>query len=219
MKDTNLLNRTEQFLSDNPRMSIIPHTDLGICIKGKFNFVAFIQGYKEIEDTYNLKITVPAQFPRDIPTVKEIDKKIPHRKEFHINGDGSLCLGSPLRLLKKISDTPTLSGFTEKCLVPYLYAVSYKLQNGGNLLFGELAHGKNGIIDDYSYLLGLPSCEQVQQAIQLLGIKKRLANKKPCPCGCGKRLGACPFHLKLNAFRKMAPASWFKEHSIYTMIS
>jgi hypothetical protein len=86
--------------------------------------------------------------------------------------------------------------------------------HGGDFVFGELAHGDQGIVDDYSAMLGLKERHQVTQAIHLLGLKKRLANKKPCPCGCGKRLGSCPFHHKLNEFRKMAPVSWFKAHAL-----
>ena len=63
-------------------------------------------------------------------------------------------------------------------------------------------------------MLGLKERHQITHAIQLLGIKKRIANKRSCPCGCGKRLGACPFHHKLNEFRKMAPVSWFKAHAL-----
>lgn len=98
-------------------------------------------------------------------------------------------------------------------MVPYLFAVSNKIQSGGEFVFGELPHGKKGIIDDYLDLFGLKSHEQVLNTIILLGMKKRLANKKPCPCGCGKRLGVCSFNYKINQFRKMAPRSWFSNHA------
>ena len=113
----------------------------------------------------------------------------------------------------KVNRSPSLTGFADKCLVPYLYAVSYKLMHGGDFVFGELDHGDQGIMDDYSGMLWLKERQQVTQAIQLLVLKKRIANKKPCPCGCGKRLGGCQFHHKLNEFRKMAPMSWFKSNA------
>lgn len=146
--------------------------------------------------------------------MKETGGKIPRGGDFHVNPDDTLCLGSPLRLLKIIYNYPSLNGFTNKCLIPYLSAVSYKLKNGGEFLFGELAHGKPGILDDYSILFELSQPSQVEQVIQLLGVKKRIANKKPCPCGCGKRLGVCSFRHKLEEFRKMAPAAWFQAHLI-----
>ena len=209
-----ILKCLNQFLDDYPRMSTAPYFDAGVCLRGKFHFKAGVSGSEEIEDSYKLEIIVPEKFPQALPKVKETGGKIPKDGNFHVNPDGSLCLGSPLRLLKKVHTFPNLSGFASKCLVPYLYAVSYKLRNGGDFVFGELAHGEQGIVDDYSHLLGLPKRAQIIQAIQLLGVKKRIANKRPCPCECGNRLGGCSLHHKLNDFRKMAPVSWFKAHAL-----
>jgi len=209
-----LLNSLSQFLDDYPGMSTAPCPDAGICLRGKFRFKANVSSSDEIEDSFKLEIIVPDKFPQALPKVKETGGKIPRDGSFHVNPDGTLCLGSPLRLLKKVHGAPSLSGFADKCLVPYLYAVSYKLIHGGDFIFGELGHGVQGIVDDYSVILGLKERHQITQAIQLLGVQKRIANKRLCPCGCGKRLGACPFHHKLNEFRKMAPVSWFKAHAL-----
>jgi hypothetical protein len=209
---TKALGHLDQFLDDYPGMSTAPHSHSGVCLRGKFSFRAAVYCGAEIEDNYKLKIVIAEKFPQAIPVVEEIGGKIPRNGDFHVNPDGSICLGSPLRLLKMIHNFPSLSNFANKCLVPYLYAVSYKLRNGGDFVLGELAHGDQGIVDDYSMVLGLAARSQIKQAIQLLGVKKRIANKKTCPCGCGKRLGACPFHRKLNNFRRMAPVSWFKAH-------
>ncbi|WYD82285.1 MAG: hypothetical protein V8K32_07815 [Candidatus Electrothrix gigas] len=206
------MNSLSQFLSDYPGISTAPCSDAGVCLRGKFRFKADVSGSDEIEDSYKLEIVVPDKFPQALPKVKETGGKIPRDGNFHVNPDGTLCLGSPLRLLRKVHSAPNLTGFADKCLVPYLYAVSYKLIHGGDFVFGELAHGDQGIVDDYSVMLGLKERHQITQAIQLLEIKKRIANKLPCPCGCGKRLGVCPFHHNLNEFRKMAPVSWFKAH-------
>lgn len=204
-----------QFLHDYPGMSTAPCSlDTGVCLRGKFRFKAEVSGGDEIDDSYKLKIVVPEKFPQALPKVEETGGKIPRDGKFHVNPDGTLCLGSPLRLLRKVHSAPNLTGFTDKCLIPYLYAVSYKLMHGGDFVFGELAHGDQGIMEDYSVMLGLKERHQITRAIQLLGLKKRIANKKPCPCGCGKRLGTCPFHHKLNEFRKMAHVSWFKAHAL-----
>jgi len=204
-----------QFLDDYPLMSRVVCLGSGIRLRGEFNFKAVGDDCEEVEDTYMLEIVIPDQFPRDIPTVKEIGGKIPREDSFHVNGDGSLCLGSPIRLMKKIYDAPNLTGFINGCLVPYLYAVSSKLKNGGGFLFGQLSHGNQGISEDYSDIFGLQNNKQTMQAIQLLCNRKRIANKKRCPCGCGKKLGACQLHNKLNMYRKMAPTSWFsKSHYI-----
>lgn len=198
-----------QFLKEYPGMSIQPFQGQELILKGEFAFIANPPTGPEIKDCYNLKISIPKVFPNALPMVREINEKIPRDGDYHINPDDTLCLGSPLRVLKKINENPSLSGFARGCLVPYLYAVSYKLKNGGDLYFGELAHGKQGIIDDYRDLLGLRTEEQVMEALRLIGMKKKIANKKPCPCNCGKRLGRCSFRHKLNSFRNLAPRYWF----------
>lgn len=202
-----------QFLDDYPGMSTAPCCSSDTYLRGKFNFKAIVPGGEEIEDNFRLEIIVPDKFPQVLPKVKEIGAKIPRNSDFHVNHDGTLCLGSPLRLMRKIYKNPSVSGFANECLVPYLYAVSHKIKNGGNFIFGGLDHDEEGIIDDYSELFGLKDHSQVAEATRLLGLKKRIANKQPCPCGCGKRLGACAFRHRLNEFRKMAPVSWFKSHA------
>ena len=64
-----------------------------------------------------------------------------------------------------------MPGFASSCLVPYLYAVSHKLQFGGELLFRELKHGAEGIVEDYLDLFGLSNPEQVRRVVRLLGMK------------------------------------------------
>jgi hypothetical protein len=204
------LSSISQFLDEHPGMATAPCTEAGVCLRGTFSFKVNAPELEVIEDSYQLEIFVPNTFPRDLPQITEVGEKIPRDGTFHVNPDGSLCLGSPLRLLKNAHKKRNLSGYVEKCLVPYLYAVSYKLLHGGDFVLGELDHGHQGIFHDYSSLLGLREESQILQAIVLLCIEKRYANKKPCPCECGKRLGSCPFHLKLNELRKMAPISWFR---------
>jgi len=198
-----------QFLKVYPGMFIQPFQGQDLILKGEFAFKANPPNGPVIEDRYNLEISIPQKFPNAIPTVREINGQIPKKDYYHINYDGTICLGSPLRVLIKINENPDLCGFAMSCLVPYLYAVSYKLINGGNLCFGELAHGKQGIMDDYKELFGLSTEEQVIEVLRLLGMKKKIANKKPCPCKCGKRLGRCSFRKKLNYFRTLAPSYWF----------
>lgn len=201
-----------QFLKDYHGMSIGPSRDSDMILKGIFSFSAATKGGKNISDTYQIEITIPAEFPRKLPSVRESGGKIPRDGKYHVNFDKTLCLGSPLRLLRKISNKPTLVGFAENCLVPYLYAVSNKLQNGEEFLFGELAHGERGVVEDYMEMFRFKTRAQVDNVLILLGMKRRIANKRPCPCICGRRLGACPFHRTINDYRKLAPRSWFKSH-------
>ncbi len=181
-----------EFLQDYPRMAIRPApAGSSVILSGIFDFSAKSIGGDEITDSYRLRILVPPVFPRRLPEVTETENRIPHNGEHHVNLDGTLCLGAPLRLLWQLSLKPTLSGFAEKCLVPYLYAISYKLRFGGDLPFDELQHGTPGELRDYADLFGLNEPEQARAALRLLTMNKRHANKCPCPYGCGRRFGKC----------------------------
>jgi hypothetical protein len=198
------------FLLEYPGMSLRPSRASDIVLSGIFTFSAKPEDGEKIEDSYQIEIVIPAAFPRANPRVTELGKRIPRNADYHVYRNNTLCMGSPIHLLMKIYKEPTLSGFSKTCLIPYLYAMSYKLKNGGSFIFGELAHEKKGLIDDYMSLFGLNTKEQVIQAQNLLGMKKRIANKKDCPCGCGKLLGKCRFNFRISYYRRMAPRSWFK---------
>lgn len=204
-----------EFLRNYPKMAIRPSLGEHLRLKGCFEFVAHHAKEGEIRDSFALEIIVPSAFPKAPPNVTETGGRIPRIGEFHVNQtDWTLCLGSPLSLLLKLSKQPTLDGFAENCLVPYLFAISRKLKTGGPLPFGELAHGQDGILNDYVHLFGLNHTQKVFYVLELLGTKKRRANKLPCPCGCRSRLGRCKFNLRLREFRKLAPRSWFKKERL-----
>lgn len=204
----------EEFLEEYPLMSIKPSVDDSIILEGKFWFLVTTDKQETVEDAYQLRVIIPFLFPKVLPSVWELGKRIPRDGNHHVNPDGTLCLGSPLRLLSIIHNDPTVKGFAINCLEPFLFAVTMKLRGREQFEFGELAHGNEGIMEDYADLLRLDNQTKVLAAIHLLGIKKRIANKKICPCGCKRRLGACHFHNRLNKFRNMASPSWFRKHCI-----
>ena len=200
-----------EFLRGYPKMAIRPSTGESLRLKGSFEFAAHHAKEGDLQDAFALEIIVPCTFPKALPSVTENGGKIPRTPEYHVNQtDHTLCLGSPLSLLLKLSKKPTLDGFAENCLVPYLFAISRKLKTGGPLPFGELDHGVDGLFADYMQLLGLKSREQLVYAFRLLGMKKRRANKLSCPCGCGIRLGRCKYNFRLREFRKVASRTWFR---------
>lgn len=205
-----------EFLQIHPRMVVRPTSEQELNIEGQFDFTASSKKHERITDSYQLRILVPPLFPREVPTVYETQSRIPKNGSYHVNSDGSLCLGSPLRMLWKLAKAPSLEGFADKCLIPYLFAISHKLSHGGDLPFGELAHGSPGELMDYVKLFGLETLDQARTTLCYLGMKKRRANKLPCACGCGQRLGRCRFNAKLKKFRQLADRSWFRAILLYT---
>ena len=161
-----------------------------------------IRTTQPIRGVYRLSISVPNGFPIELPEVKEVGGEISRTPENHVNADGTLCLGVPLRLRQKLAKQPDLLGFAKLCLVPFLYGHSYQRKFKTLLPFGELQHGPNGEMADYRDLFGLQSNKQVKQVLQVLSAPAKQAKRMLCPCGCGRRLRSCKFMEKLEQFRK-----------------
>ena len=102
-----------------------------------------------------------------------------------------------------------VNGFLEYCLVPFLYAISLKRQYDIDFIFGELAHGDDGLVDEYSKVFNVDSEKKVKKVLKMLSLRKRVANKKSCPCECGNRLGKCTLRFRVNEYRKLAHRSWY----------
>ncbi len=194
-------------------MALQPTTG-DVVMTGLLSFEATALGKPTLQDSFELVITIPSRFPRALPLVTETGGKIPRDGHHHVNGDGTLCLGSPLRLLLTLSKQPDLLGFAERCIVPFVYAISHKIKYGGPFIFDELAHGNAGVLTDYRDLFHLRGDQEVKLAWLLLSLKPRLANKRRCPCGCGQRLGRCSFRFRLKFFRKLAPRKWFRKNQL-----
>lgn len=178
-----------------------------VLLAGELDFRAEYTGYGVIEDSYRVTITIPMTFPRQLPTVRVTDSRIP--RTFHTNPDKSLCLGSPLRLHSVIRRKPQLIAFIKECVIPYLFTHSCWEKNH-IMPFGELSHGNVGLIEDYMVILGITDHRHCVPLIGLAGEKKRLANRRSCPCGSGLRLGRC-HHQGVNRLRRTAHRSWLRK--------
>jgi hypothetical protein len=158
--------------------------------------------------SFQIELRVGPAFPRDAPQVRELGGQIP--RGFHTNPhDGTLCLGSPLRLAVLHSRHDDLLGFVEACVVPFLFGwVRYK--RDGHLPFGELAHGTRGLLDEYREVFRVHEDRACIEMLRMLALKKRIANKLRCPCGSGLRVGRC-CHRRLQYLRVIRPRSWFRK--------
>jgi len=93
-----------------------------LCLAGQLGFTANLPSIGTVQDLFSVEICVPEVFPKILPRVRELAGRIP--KKFHKLHDGSLCLGSPLRLRVNLQSAPTLKQFIELCVVPYLVGFS-----------------------------------------------------------------------------------------------
>ena len=189
-----------RFLSTYPGMRVRPSPRGMLRLEGDLRFRAKYKDKLIIEDVYKLQLNVSCHFPRDLPKVMELDARIPREIDYHVYKDGTLCLGSPLRLYLIALEEPSLTEFAQRSIIPYLYGNSYREQRGA-YPFGELAHGAAGLLDDYARILKIDGPERAKETISLVAMKRRLANKQACPCGCGQRLGVCSFNVTVRRLR------------------
>jgi hypothetical protein len=199
--------RLGEVLKTYPGLRVLPVANGQLSLAGKLTFSADAPGHERIDDTYELRISVPSKFPDDLPSVRETAGRVP--KSFHTNSDGSLCLGSPLRLRLAVAQSPTLPNFVTRCIIPFLYGFSFR-EKYGKLPFGELAHGAAGLRQDFAALFRVKSDDAAQEMVRLASLKKRVANKHPCPCGGRRRLGKC-HHLRVNWARVSFGRPWLRE--------
>ena len=206
MRASVLLNwGVDELLRKYPELRLQPTKRDETIIAGSLEFYAQTRGEKLISDRYEIGISVPSDYPRTTPAVRETAMRIP--RDFHKLDSGHLCLGSPTRLRLILAETPSLLSFVERCVIPYLYGYSI-VESGGVLPFGELSHGTRGLRDDLAAMLGVDDDLVLLGFVRLLAKKKREANKLPCPCGSGMRLGRC-HNRKLNTLREKLGRGWF----------
>lgn len=196
-----------EFLRKNEGMSVRPTADASLRVQGTFDFEATM-GDVSGSGTFELALTVVGPFPRALPTVVELGGRVPPD---HVNPDGSLCLGSPLRLSRVILESPMLCTFAQRCIVPYLFGIAVGLPTGNVWPFGELAHGDEGLVDDYAAMFqvgraAVPTC------LGLLALPHKKAGRRPCPCRSGRPFSqcGCATAVALNMTRRAACRTWFE---------
>jgi hypothetical protein len=138
----------------------------------------------------------PQDFPERMALAWETGGRIP--ETHHKLDNAALCLGSRIRLRLQTAGSPSVLRFVERCVIPYLYGYSHFSKTGA-MPFGELHHGELGSLQELASLLGMEMGPAIPYCV-LATMQKRRANKHPCACGSGRRLGRC-HNGKVNALR------------------
>ena len=101
---------------------------------------------------------------------------------------GNFCLGAPVEVRLRFAQHRNLLRFIEDQVIPYLFTYSYK-NRYGELPFGELEHGYEGLLQYYKEFFET-------SMIGAMKLLKCLADDcasplMACPCGSDRRLEAC----------------------------
>lgn len=201
--------RLAEALSRQPGLTLAPLVSSDLMIEGQLRCHRVGPDDVVVDEHYTVKIEVPRGFPRVLPRVFETQGRVPHT--FHRNPDRSLCLGSPIAIRFELEEEPTVGGFIDRVIIPYLYSHAYFVLFG-RMPFGELAHGAAGLEDDVRRLFRLPSSTNAEEFLRLASLKRRHANKRRCPCRSGLRLGRCHaaavHEARLRLGRLVCRAEW-----------
>lgn len=178
-------------------------------IEGLLQFDANDRDKKiSIQDEYNVKVTLE-NYPHNVPSAEEVGGRIP--KDFHTNYDGKLCLTAPLEAKIKFKSCPTLTGFFENLLIPYLYLFSFK-EKFGYLPYGEFSHGIKGILEWYEEFFNISS------KMQILGLLRILADDDyrghlDCPCESSKKIRQCHGKKLIEISKYQTPLEFLEDYS------
>ena len=194
-----------EFLASQPGMRLVPSFDGTIVIRGALN-INCVFGPDHVEDTFHVEILIPDAFPNAVPSIRELSGRIP--KDFHTNPGGMLCLGTGIRLQLELAMDRSFTGFSRNCILPYLFGRAV-FERRGVMPFEELEHGAPGILHDLQLIFGVTTELEAITSARLASIRRRVANKLPCHCGTGVRLGRCGHRVRINQLRSLVPRSQF----------
>lgn len=158
---------------------------------GELSFEGEYEG-ATLNDNYKIQIVIGKDYPNAPPILKEVGGRIP--EYFHAFVDGRKCLGAPEEIRRKFDREPTLLGFVDNLVVPYLYSYSYWAKNG-EMPYGELAHGGEGILEHYAEYFQCGGNNRQIAALRFLYIlgDERIRGHERCPCGSGRPVRTCHF--------------------------
>ena len=160
-------------------------------LSGLLCFEATADGYSPIVESFQIEIGISETYSECLPQVRETDNKVDRDYE-HVNkggdNDGTLCLAVPVDQRRVFLEQPTLLGFVNKLVIPFLFGYCH-WKKDGTYPFGTTEHGHKGIVQHYMDILGLPNESTALAVVSFL--YRGYSGKVPCPCGSGKRARKC----------------------------
>lgn len=187
-----ITNGTDEFCFKNTE--ILPALEY-IKITGT---IQFNRKYNEISitDEYTIQILFPFNYPKKLPIVKEINKRIPSDPDFHNDkGVAGFCFGVPADILRKISHDNTFKFYISEIIIPFLYAHSFYEQYK-QYPWPTRSHYQAGLIEFYKEFFQLPDENTAQNFLsEIKKYKNTIKGHILCPCGSNKKFRNC--HQKL----------------------
>ena len=157
-------------------------------LSGSLPFDAHHDELEAISACFNIELRIPESYPENLPIVRETGGAIKETYE-HVNPDGTLCLCVPIKARIVFHNDPTLLGFVNKLVVPFLYGYSYWEKHNVHP-FGEQEHGSAGIVQFYMDTFDLRGEKEVVEVVRSLN-EYGYDGHRSCPCGSGRLVKKC----------------------------
>lgn len=181
--------------------NVIEH-DAETIVSGALPFEASADGLETITESFEIELTIPRDFPETLPRVKETGDRIGTDYE-HRNPSGTLCLAVSVEQRRVFFEQPTLLGFVNRLVIPYLYGYCFWNKHGRHP-FDEAAHGYEGILRHYMRTLGLRDDLSALTVISFL-FEHGYRGHHDCPCGSGLRVRGCHGQALLALHQQHTP--------------
>lgn len=139
---------------------------------------------------YRLHVVFPHNYPKWIPDTFLLEQNIERIPDRHIDRDGRACLCLPHEIIEILKGEIRFETYFDLLLKPWLFGQMYYDEHG-HWPGTTREHGKEGIIQGFSELLGIENKYVVEQFAKLLVRKNKAKGHEPCPCGSGLKLRYC----------------------------
>lgn len=157
-------------------------------VSGSLPFEAASEGFPAITDSFEIELAIPGDYPKALPKVRDIGGKVAESYE-HLYVSKSFCLGVPVEERRVFLEQPSLLGYVNRLVIPYLYSYCYWKQHG-TYPFGDQLHGNAGILRHYLDTLKVTDDFAVLTTLALL-LEHGYRGHHTCPCGNGLIVRRC----------------------------
>ena len=199
-----VIDQVTEVQAEQPELELILEPTGDMSIRGTVRFCIDHES-RTYRDAYQIKITIPSDYPDSVPLVKETAGAIAAAFG-HFLDTGDLCLAAPVELVRVFSRDRTLHSFIKQLLVPYLFSYTYYREHG-QLPHGELSHGLAGLLEYYMEFFNTDPIT-VMKLLKLLA-DARVPPLMRCPCNNGRELQDC-HGPKLDELSPLFPPSHFE---------
>ena len=154
-------------------------------------------------EVYDLEIAILDTFPISLPLMWETEEKIERSASWHVNGDGSCCVGTDARQYHLLRGNISLLNWVERLAIPYLANHKLRLLDKA-YASGERSHGLKGVFEEYEELFNDRKDISLLQHLKFITGRSSLGRNQRCFCESGKKYKYC-FLRNEQEHRKYIP--------------